>query len=161
MSLATEKEALYTEYRDKVSRYVFCRLQNKSDAEDIVSEIFLKVYEHFDTFDASLASVSTWIYTITRNTVTDYFRSNRIYAELPEEASDEDDVDCVVLRKESLAALGKALGKLDERRRALVILKYYKKMSLKDIAARMGISYAYVKILHKSALNKLKNDLSG
>ena len=161
MSLATEKEALYTEYRDKVSRYVFCRLQNKSDAEDIVSEIFLKVYEHFDTFDASLASVSTWIYTITRNTVTDYFRSNRIYAELPEEASDEDDVDCVVLRKESLAALGKALGKLDERRRALVILKYYKKMSLKDIAARRGISYAYVKILHKSALNKLKNDLSG
>ena len=161
MSLATEKEALYTEYHDKVSHYVFCRLQNKSDAEDIVSEIFLKVYEHFDTFDASLASVSTWIYTITRNTVTDYFRSNRIYAELPEEASDEDDVDCVVLRKESLAALGKALGKLDERRRALVILKYYKKMSLKDIAARMGISYAYVKILHKSALNKLKNDLSG
>ena len=161
MSLATEKEALYTEYRDKVSRYVFCRLQNKSDAEDIVSEIFLKVYEHFDTFDASLASVSTWIYTITRNTVTDYFRSNRIYAELPEEASDGDDADCVVLQKESLATLGKALGKLDERRRALVILKYYKKMSLKDIAARMGISYAYVKILHKSALNKLKNDLSG
>ena len=43
MSLATEKEALYTEYHDKVSHYVFCRLQNKSDAEDIVSEIFLKV----------------------------------------------------------------------------------------------------------------------
>ena len=161
MSLATEKEALYTEYHDKVSHYVFCRLQNKSDAEDIVSEIFLKVYEHFDTFDASLASVSTWIYTITRNTVTDYFRSNRIYAELPEELSDGDDIECVVLQKESLAALGKAHGKLDERRRALVILKYYKKMSLKDIAARMGISYAYVKILHKSALNKLKNDLSG
>ena len=161
MSLATEKEALYTEYRDKVSRYVFCRLQNKSDAEDIVSEIFLKVYEHFDTFDASLASVSTWIYTITRNTVTDYFRSNHIYAELPEELSDEDDADCVILQKESLAALGKALGNLDERRRALVIFKYYKKMSLKDIAARMGISYAYVKILHKSALNKLKNHLSG
>lgn len=161
MSLTTEKEALYTEYHDKVSHYVFCRLQNKSDAEDIVSEIFLKVYEHFDTFDASLASVSTWIYTITRNTVTDYFRSNRIYAELPEELSDGDDIDCVVLQKESLAVLGKALGKLDERRCALVILKYYKKMSLKDIAARMGISYAYVKILHKSALNKLKNDLSG
>ena len=104
MSLATEKEALYTEYHDKVSHYVFCRLQNKSDAEDIVSEIFLKVYEHFDTFDASLASVSTWIYTITRNTVTDYFRSNRIYAELPEELSDGDDIDCVVLQKESLAA---------------------------------------------------------
>lgn len=161
MSPASEKNALYTEYRDKVSRYVFCRLQNKSDAEDIVSEIFLKVYEHLDAFDAGSASVSTWIYTITRNTVTDYFRANRTYSELPDELSDGCGSECVVLQKESLAALGKALGKLDERRRALVILKYYKKMSLKDIAARMGISYAYVKILHKSALNKLKNDLSG
>ena len=160
MSLTTEKEALYTEYRDKVSRYVFCKLRNKNDAEDLVSEIFLKVYENLDTFDASLASVSTWIYTITRNTVTDYFRSNRTYPELPEELSDGGGVDCVILQKESLAALGKALGKLDERRRALVILKYYRKMSLKDIASKMGISYAYVKILHKSALNKLKNHLS-
>ena len=161
MSATTEKEVLYTEYRDKVSRYVFCKLRNKNDAEDLVSEIFLKVYENLDKFDASLASVSTWIYTITQNTVTDYFRSNRTYSELPEELSDGGGTDCVVLQKESLAALGKALGKLDERRCALVILKYYKKMSLKDIAARMGISYAYVKILHKSALNKLKNDLSG
>ena len=161
MSLTTEKEALYTEYRDKVSRYVFCRLRNKSDAEDLVSEVFLKVYEHFDTFDTGLASVSTWIYTITRNTVTDYFRSKRTYSELPEELSDVGEADCVVLRKEELAELVKALGKLDERCRTLVILKYYRRMSLKDIASRMGISYAYVKILHKSALNKLKNYLSG
>ena len=161
MSATTEKEVLYTEYRDKVSRYVFCKLRNKNDAEDLVSAIFLKVYENLDKFDASLASVSTWIYTITQNTVTDYFRSNRTYSELPEELSDGGGTDCVVLQKESLAALGKALGKLDERCRALVILKYYKKMSLKDIASRMGISYAYVKILHKSALNKLKNHLSG
>lgn len=160
MSPAPEKEALYAEYRDKVSRYVFCRLQNKSDAEDIVSEIFLKVYEHFNTFDAGTASVSTWIYTITRNTVTDYFRSNRTYSELPEDLSDGVGAEGVFLQKESLAALGKALGMLDERCRALVILKYYKRMSLKDIASRMGISYAYVKILHKSALNKLKNHLS-
>lgn len=80
---------------------------------------------------------------------------------MPEELSDGGGADCVVLRKEALAALGKALGMLDERCRALVILKYYRRMSLKDIASRMGISYAYVKILHKSALNKLKNHLSG
>lgn len=64
-------------------------------------------------------------------------------------------------KKNLLRRSEKRSARLDERPRALVILKYYKKMSLKDIAARMGISYAYVKILHKSALNKLKNDLSG
>ncbi len=105
MSATTEKEVLYTEYRDKVSRYVFCKLRNKNDAEDLVSEIFLKVYENLDKFDANLASVSTWIYTITQNTVTDYFRSNRTYSELPEELSDGGGTDCVVLQKESLAAL--------------------------------------------------------
>ena len=42
-----EKEELYTEYRKKVAGYVFGKLQNRHDAEDIVSEIFLKVYEKY------------------------------------------------------------------------------------------------------------------
>ena len=51
MNSVTEKETLYTEYRDKVRGYVFGKLQNQSDAEDIVSEIFLKIYKRYDSFD--------------------------------------------------------------------------------------------------------------
>ena len=88
MSTMTEKEALYLEYRDKVSGYVFSRLNNPKDAEDLVSEVFLKVYEKYRSFDAERASVSTWIYAITKNTVTDYLRRQRTCSELPEYQSD-------------------------------------------------------------------------
>lgn len=59
MNTMTEKEALYREYREKVSGYISSRLRNPKDAEDVVSEVFLKVYEKYHTFDAERASVST------------------------------------------------------------------------------------------------------
>ena len=159
MSMTAEREALYAEYAGKVRGYVFGKLSNRADAEDIVSDIFLKIYEKYPTFDESRASVSTWIYTITRNTVIDYFRAHRICAELPEDLPDEGGVDDGVLRQESLRALGEALKRLDDRSRALIVLRYYKGMSLKDTAARLGISYAYVKVLHKEALRLLRKHM--
>lgn len=159
MSMTAEREALYAEYAEKVRGYVFGKLSNRDDAEDIVSDIFLKIYEKYPTFDESRASVSTWIYTITRNTVIDYFRAHRICAELPDDLPDEGGVDDGLLRQESLRALGEALKRLDDRSRALIVLRYYKGMSLKDTAARLGVSYAYVKVLHKEALRLLRKHM--
>lgn len=159
MSMTAERETLYAEYAEKVRGYVFGKLSNRDDAEDIVSDIFLKIYEKYPTFDESRASVSTWIYTITRNTVIDYFRAHRICAELPEDLPDEGGVDDGLLRQESLRTLGEALKRLDDRSRALIVLRYYKGMSLKDTAARLGISYAYVKVLHKEALRLLRKHM--
>lgn len=159
MSMTAEREALYAEYAGKVRGYVFGKLSNRADAEDVVSDVFLKVYEKYQTFDADRASVSTWVYTITRNTVIDYFRIHRTCAELPEDLPDEGGVDDGLLRQESLRMLGEALGKLDNRSRALIVLRYYKRMSLKDTAARLGVSYAYVKVLHKEALRLLRKHM--
>lgn len=156
MSTMPEREALYAEYAGKVRGYVFGKLTSKADAEDLVSDIFLKVYEKYPTFDAARASVSTWIYAITRNTVIDYFRVHRPCSELPDDLPDEAGVDDGLLQQESLRILGEALSRLDDRSRALIVLRYYKGMSLKDTAARLGISYAYVKVLHKDALRLLR-----
>ena len=161
MRQTAEKETLYTEYSEKVRGYVFGKVANRHDAEDLVSDIFLKAYEKYPTFDADRASVSTWLYTITRNTVIDYFRTHRIHAELPDGLPDETEVDDGLLRRETLQALSEALGRLDERSRALIILRYGRGLSLKDTAARLGVSYAYVKLLHGSALRMLREHLDG
>lgn len=68
MNRTEEREALYTAYSEKVRGYVFGKVANRHDAEDLVSDVFLKAYEKYPTFDADRASVSTWLYTITRNT---------------------------------------------------------------------------------------------
>ena len=68
---------IYEEFHPKVHAYVRGKIQDPHDAEDLVSAVFMKVVQKLDSFDSARASVSTWVYTITRNTVTDYFRTRR------------------------------------------------------------------------------------
>ena len=56
MNRTEEREALYTAYSEKVRGYVFGKVANRHDAEDLVSDVFLKAYEKYPTFDADRAS---------------------------------------------------------------------------------------------------------
>ena len=150
------KSDLYLQYRDKVLGYLRSHLSGAAVAEDLCADVFVKVYEKLDSFDAGKASLSTWIYTITRNTLTDYFRTHHVSEEMPETFRDDISVEDDVCRDEALETLADALEKLDMRSRDIVILHYYRGMTLRAVALRLGISYAYVRILHQKALSSLK-----
>ena len=151
-----EKEKIYRDYHGKVCGYIRSRLSSAQDAEDLTSDVFLKVYEKLDTFDETKASLSTWIYTITRNTLTDYFRTRKVLEELPENETAGFSVEEEVLNAEMLETLSDALEALDERERDIIILRFYSGKTLKDISVQMGISYAYVKVLQNNAFVKIK-----
>ena len=150
--MTTAAEDIYISYHDKVSAYIRGKLDNHHDAEDLVSQVFEKVYGKIHTFDESKASLSTWIYTITRNTVTDYYRNRRIHTsydevyELPAPEKDRDMLD----------TLADALMILKERERDLILLHYYKGLTLKEVADKMGMSYINAKVIHKNALTCLR-----
>ena len=150
MTMAAED--IYISYHDKVSSYIRGKLDNHHDAEDLVSQVFEKVYGKIHTFDESKASLSTWIYTITRNTVTDYYRTRRIHTsydevyELPAPEKDRDMLD----------TLADALMILKERERDLILLHYYKGLTLKEVADKMGMAYINAKVIHKNALTCLR-----
>lgn len=160
MNTLCDRERVYLDYRDKVRRYISGKVQNIHDVEDLTSDVFVKVYEKLEKFDCEKASVSTWVYTITRNTVIDFYRTNKTCEELPETLVSDDCVDENVIREESLSELCDALEKLDERSRDLIIFRYYKGLTLKEVAEKMSISYSYAKLLHNNALAKLKDFLS-
>lgn len=152
----SRKEEIYRDYHGKVSGYIRSKINSAQDAEDIAADVFVKVYEKLDSFDESKASLSTWIYTITKNTLTDYFRTRRTFEEIPEVQDDGSSVEDAICNAETLERLASALESLDARERDIVILRHYSGKTLKEIAAQMGISYAYVKILQNNALKKLK-----
>lgn len=156
--IATEeyKAELYNKYQKKVLSYLNGKVNNITLAEDLCADVFLKVYEKLDTFDEEKASISTWIFTITRNLLTDYFRTRKVYDEIPEELSDSSSIEENLCNEEMLDTLATALEKLDERERDIIIFHYYSGMTLTAIAERMGISYAYVKVLHNKALSNMK-----
>lgn len=55
--------------------------------------------------------------------------------------------------------LSRALEKLETRQRDIVILRYYKGLSMKEIVQRLGISYSYGKLLHQAALSQLRKQM--
>ena len=152
----TQKEALYREYHGKVFGYIRSKISNAEDAEDLTSDVFLKVYEKLDTFNESKSSLSTWIYTITRNTLTDYFRTRKVFAEIPETIEDETSVENEICNAEMLETLADALETLEERERDIIILRFYSGKTLREISSQMSISYAYVKVLQNNAFAKIR-----
>lgn len=149
-----EQSQIYEDYHMKVLRYIQGQVNDYYLAEDLCSDVFVKVYEKLGSFDEKKASISTWIFTITRNTLIDYYRTRKVTSEIPENLvyeDDESDVD-----DESLEKLAKGLENLDERSRNLIIKHYYEGKTLKEAAEELGISYAYSKILHQKALFLLK-----
>ena len=141
MTPKNDRERIYLEYYDKVFGYVFSRIHRRPDTEDVVSIIFLKIYERIEGYDAKKASLSTWIYAITRNAVADYFRSTK-HAAVPLnedpgyiEPAEEENLD------ELLEQLHTELQRLPEIQRDILILHYYFDMGHKEIAGRLGLSY--------------------
>lgn len=151
------KTELYQNFYSKVLSYINGKVNNYHLAEDLCSNVFLKVYEKLDTFDESKASLSTWIFTITRNTLTDYFRTRRVFGEIPENITEENSFEDEICNNDMLESLADALETLDERERDIIIFHYYSGMTLKETAEKMNISYSYVKLLHNNALAAMKN----
>ena len=149
-----DKNQIYEEYHTKVLRYINSQVNDYYLAEDLCSDVFVKVYEKLDTFDDKKASISTWIFTITRNRLIDYYRTRKVMVEIPETLTYDDDYSDI--DDEMLEKLAEALDKVDERSKKLIIMHYYEGKTLKEVAELMDISYPYAKILHKKALFNLK-----
>lgn len=153
-------EQVYRDYDRKVMGYIRPRINNPSDAEELHSTVFMKVFEKFSSFDQTKASISTWIYTIARNTLIDFFRTRKVMDELGDEDIVEEDAFQGILDEETLDELAAALEKLPQRERDLIILHYYNNMQLKEIAVKMHMSYSNCKLIHNKALMKLRQYLS-
>ena len=152
-------DQIYTEYSGKVMGYIRARVRNRADAEDILSEVFEKILRKMEDFDPEKASLNTWIFTITRNTVIDHFRRSRPGEELDENLSDETEIDEDLLRTENLSELADALRKLPQQLMDIVVLRYYDGKPLTEIAQMMNLSYGAVKLRHQNAIMLLREAL--
>lgn len=156
---APDLEQIYTSYYGKVMGYISARIRNRADAEDLCSEVFIKIQRKLEDYDPSKASISTWVFTITRNTVIDHFRRSKPTEELDENLSDDSEVDESLLNQETLSELAVALKKLPQQLMDILVLRYYDGKPLTEIAELMNLSYGAVKLRHQNALMLLRQHL--
>ncbi|MBR6452630.1 MAG: sigma-70 family RNA polymerase sigma factor [Lachnospiraceae bacterium] len=161
MSDQERQEEIYKEYYEKVFRSIYAKVSNETVAEDLTANVFVKICAKWDTFDGNRASLSTWIFRIAQNTVIDYYRTRKVYGEVPETLAESGSVDDALLNNELLEELADALQKLPERDRDLIILHYYNGLTLKEAALKLGMSYSNAKLVHNKSLVTLQGLLAG
>ena len=155
-----EQNRLYTKYYGRVLGYIRARVNNRADAEDLCQDVFEKAFRAADRFDASRSAPGTWLYSITRNAVIDHFRRSRPTDELPEDLRSDELPEDGLLQTELLDQLAAALEKLPEELVDIVVLRYYDRLPLTEIAQKLGMSYGAVKLRHQKALGLLRTALA-
>lgn len=162
-------EGLFERYSPRVYRQAIHLLGNEAEAEEIMQEVFLTLYEKVGTFRGD-AAISTWLYRLTANTSISRLRrrSRRqevsLDAYLPQFSDDgyhlerpvadcSDDIEHAMVREESRQLLRDAIDKLRPLDKAVVVLSDLEELPQRETADILGLSLAAVKArLHRARL---------
>lgn len=138
-------DGLVQRYRVKVFRLVFSIVANWARAEEVTQDTFLKVWLALPSYDGR-ASLSTWIYTIARNTSLSHRRSEAYRSVLTLDEIREPGADPVEFRD-----IPGLLRRLPEDQKEAVELFYLQERSIDDVAQMMDVPAGTVKShLHRA-----------
>ena len=152
---------LYDRYSPVVYAVTRRILGNRADAEDVVQEVFLRVWRHGDTFRPDRGSFECWLLTIARNQALARIRAEhtmkkhlaRIRQD-PDGSVSESESEPVVCEESSLA-VHSALTRLPDEQRLVLELAYFEGLSQSEIAGRTGEPLGTVKTRVRLGMEKL------
>ncbi|WP_287152469.1 sigma-70 family RNA polymerase sigma factor [Candidatus Solincola tengchongensis] len=158
-------EALYTKYLRKIYTYVYYRVGNAEDAEDITESVFLHALVHLDRYQDRGIPFSAWLLRIAHNLVANWHRSasrsRSVALEAVEELHDEGlSPEEALERAEEIRRLREAFASLPEERQQVLILRFAEGMRHREIGEVMGKSAGAVKVLVHRSLISLHRRLS-
>ncbi|MDQ2713626.1 MAG: RNA polymerase sigma factor SigZ [Chloroflexota bacterium] len=142
MSISTE--SVWQAFHEPLEQFIRRQARDKSAAEDILQDIFVKIHTHIDSLKDE-SKLQGWLYRIARNAIYDYYRSQRPVVELSEtldllEELPEDDME-----RELLPCLAAMVQRLPVDYRQALILTEYEGLTQKELAERLGLSFSGAK----------------
>lgn len=155
--------AIYHRYVDEVFGYAYNQLGERQEAEDVTSEVFLRLVRALPEFRGD-ASLRTWIYSICRNILRDRWRERASHPRvsldlvparqtLDREAEGAESGPRDLARASDLSALGQAvLARLSPREQAVLSLRFLEGRSVAETAAELGLSPGNLKVIQHRAL---------
>ncbi|MBN1995903.1 RNA polymerase sigma factor [candidate division KSB1 bacterium] len=167
-----DKEKFYylmKRYEPKILRYIR-RMTNVSreEAEDILQDIFIKLYRNLLAFDHNL-KFSSWIYRIAHNEIINHYHKNKARFKtlgvnlnnddvfyLNEKMSDHDDVEARFISRENARNIGKVLEKLPQKYREVLVLRYLEEKKYDEISDILRKPPGTVATLLNRAKSKFK-----
>jgi RNA polymerase sigma-70 factor, ECF subfamily len=158
--------ALYNRYAPALLALGKRILGNTSDAEEVLQEVFLYVWNHPSRYDSTRSSVSTWLILIARSRAIDRLRTRKVVERTHDSSAQEnpaghaspESLETVFIH-ERRERLRQELGKLPPEQKQVLELAFYDGLSQSEIAARASLPLGTVKTRTLLAMKKLRNAL--
>jgi len=153
---------IYDRHQPVVYRYIFYRVGDAVIAEDLTSEVFVRLVDSIEDFTYQGRPLLAWLYTIARNLVTDHHRRTGRATMVPlderlvADVTDLEDGAGHTLAQQRLAA---AVDQLTEDQRQVILLKFFERLDNETVARVLGKSCGAVKALQHRALAALRRIL--
>ncbi len=160
--LDDEFTEFYNEYFPRIYNYVCYRVRNYCDADDITSMVFYKLFEKRKYYCADKAPLFAWVFSIARNTVTDYYRRRGRDSHTPLEmvenmaAPGQSPAD-IIEANEVRQQLKRTLAFLTDRERDLIALKFWSGMTNREIAKTIGLSESNIGVILFRAIRRMRS----
>lgn len=157
-------DQLMREYSDDILHLVYTYVKNRTIAEDLAQEIFIKCYEKLNQFNQQ-STIKTWLYRIASNHCKDYLRSwhyrkitlsNKVFDHIPSKSKQ---VEEKVIKHSEESSLTNAVMNLPLKYREVVFLHYYEELSLKEISKITSVNINTLKTRLKRAKELLKDKM--
>lgn len=154
---------IYLAYQDAIYRYIFFRVSDDAEAEDLTEEVFLRAWEALPNFRVRKVPFKSWLYRIAHNLVIDRHRKRRPIV-MPSEAIIDEPArrplpEETVARMENHQALRQAILKLNAIEQEVILLRFVSGLSHQEVAKAIGKSPAASRVIQHRALTRLQKYL--
>ncbi|MBI4992337.1 MAG: sigma-70 family RNA polymerase sigma factor [Candidatus Harrisonbacteria bacterium] len=152
---------LYDHYLPKIYRFIFLKVANRAEAEDLAHEVFLNAWQSIYRYKDEGFPFSSWLYQIAKNGVIDFYRTSKKNIQL--EAVNEELVKINANYPENLETalalekLQKIIRLLKPEYQDVLIMRFVEDMSHEEIAAILNKSEGAVRLIQHRALKELKS----
>ena len=154
---------LYEENFDKIYRYIVLKIGEKTEAEDMTQQVFLKAFKNISSYKYKGLPFSSWLYRIAHNQIVDYFRKKSKRATVPLDeslAAGNSDPRQEVERSLDVEDLARATRRLTKAQQEVISLRFAGEFSIAQVARMMDKSEGAIKALQHSAIVSLRKVLS-
>jgi RNA polymerase sigma-70 factor (ECF subfamily) len=153
---------LYLQWVTPVYKYLFSRLRDPHEAEDLTSQVFLTACEKLPRYDHR-GRFAAWLFTIARNKARDYFRTAGRNAPLDEGEVNGSDPDLLAhaIRSDEIRRLDQIIRALPEPDLDLVRLRFTAGLTYGDIGALLGKSNEAVRKQLERLLARMQSQMEG
>lgn len=154
--------ALYDRYASILFGLLLRILHDRAEAEDVLQEVFLRVWQRAADFDEARGRVFTWLVTIARSRAIDRLRAIQSRGRVAEEAARESTFTSVpsavadAIASEQREVVAQALAEIPEDQRRTLVLAYFEGLTQSEIAARTGEPLGTVKTRTRAGLARLR-----